>query len=413
MWLLALLGAAAALEGVMLAQGREPDTIVVRWTSEFRCINASVLGYDASITAQRYSSFTDPSHPYRSPYLYTATLTGLAPDSSVSVSIQCSKDTPRPLTFRTLPAVGSHAPFGIALLGDLGQTEDSVETMCHVLQEPGLRIVLHAGDMSYADCDQRRWDSWFRMIEPLSSSVPYMVVPGNHEIEADHTFGTSFTAYKHRFSMPEARPTEDSTTVLPGRCAPSSWTGHYNYGNSFYSFEAGIVHFIGLNPYTASHRGSPMYSWLEADLAAVDRSLTPWVVVFMHNPWYNSNRDHQREAPTLTMKQHMEPLFHRYGVNIAVSGHVHAYERSRPVAFNTLYSAGTVYLNVGDGGNREGHAAAYLSDIEPWSVFREGRHFGHAMLHVENSTHLSYAWHRNDARWGIGDAAWIINTRIA
>lgn len=413
MWLSALLGTAAALEGVMLAQGREPDTMVVRWSSDSPCYNASVLGYDAAITVQQYSSFTDPSKLYRSPYLYAATLTDLAPNSVVSIAVQCSEGAPRSLVVRTLPAVGSSTPFGIALLGDLGQTEDSVETMRHILQEPNVGIVLHAGDMSYADCDQHRWDSWFRMIEPLSSTVPYMVVPGNHEIEADHIFATSFAAYKHRFSMPEARPTVDTTTVLPSRCAPSSWIGEYNYGNSFYSFEAGIVHFIALNPYTSSHQGSPMYAWLESDLAAVDRSNTPWVIVFMHNPWYNSNQDHQNEFPTLTMRQHMEPLFHRFGVNIAVSGHVHAYERSQPVVFNTVSSTGTVYLNVGDGGNREGHAASYLPDIEPWSAFREGRHFGHAMLHVENSTHLSYAWHRNNASWGIDDDTWIINTRVA
>ena len=39
------------------------------------------------------------------------------------------------------------------------------------------------GDLSYSDCVGRLWDSYGEMIEPLSSQIPWMVSPGNHEIE--------------------------------------------------------------------------------------------------------------------------------------------------------------------------------------------------------------------------------------
>jgi Calcineurin-like phosphoesterase len=39
------------------------------------------------------------------------------------------------------------------------------------------------GDLSYGDCVGRLWDSYGEMIEPLSSQIPWMVCPGNHEIE--------------------------------------------------------------------------------------------------------------------------------------------------------------------------------------------------------------------------------------
>jgi len=32
--------------------------------------------------------------------------------------------------------------------------------------------------------------------------------------------------------------------------------------------------------------------WLKADLAAVDRSVTPWVFVGFHQPYVNSNTAH-------------------------------------------------------------------------------------------------------------------------
>eukprot|EP00960_Hanusia_phi_P072104 767702-Hanusia_phi.AAC.3 len=41
------------------------------------------------------------------------------------------------------------------------------------------------GDLPYADGDGHRWDPWGRMMEPVCSSLPLMVLPGNHEIELD------------------------------------------------------------------------------------------------------------------------------------------------------------------------------------------------------------------------------------
>ena len=35
--------------------------------------------------------------------------------------------------------------------------------------------------------------------------------------------------------------------------------------------------------------GSLQHAWLRRDLAAIDRAATPWVIVMMHAPWYNSN----------------------------------------------------------------------------------------------------------------------------
>lgn len=41
-----------------------------------------------------------------------------------------------------------------------------------------------------------------RMLDPVASRLPWMVVAGNHEIEAGSTGGKPFVAYEHRFRMP-------------------------------------------------------------------------------------------------------------------------------------------------------------------------------------------------------------------
>lgn len=68
------------------------------------------------------------------------------------------------------------------------------------------------------------------------------------------------------------------------------------------------------------------YLMLQADLAKVDREKTPWLLVLLHAPWYNSTWAHQGEGDS--MMAAMEPLLYAAGVDILVAGHVHAYERS-------------------------------------------------------------------------------------
>ena len=108
--------------------------------------------------------------------------------------------------------------------------------------------------------------------------------------------------------MPSLKPAEFGEIFLPGfwngsmGCCPSVYLSDYNYGNSFYSFEAGLVHFIFLNPYSPSHGNSKQYLFLVNDFAKIDRHQTPWVIVVQHCPMYNSNRAHKNETQTLEMK---------------------------------------------------------------------------------------------------------------
>ena len=49
----------------------------------------------------------------------------------------------------------------------------------------------------------------------------------------------------------------------------------------------GPIHFATINTDQKLDAGSEQRSWLEADLAAVDRNITPWVVINLHRPLYN------------------------------------------------------------------------------------------------------------------------------
>ena len=79
-------------------------------------------------------------------------------------------------TFLTPPLSGgggkgsSSSPTNIALVGDIGQTENSSKTMNHILQARNAPIphpistVIIAGDLSYADAEPYRWERWLDLM---------------------------------------------------------------------------------------------------------------------------------------------------------------------------------------------------------------------------------------------------------
>lgn len=191
--------------------------------------------------------------------------------------------------------------------GDLGQTGWTNSTLQHVAKS-NYDMLLLPGDLSYADLDQPLWDSFGRMVEPLASQRPWMVTQGNHEIEKlPIIHSTKFTSYNARWRMPFEESGSNS--------------------NLYYSFDAAGVHVVMLGSYTDFDQNSDQYKWLEADLNKVDRGKTPWIVVLIHAPWYNTNTAHQGEVESEGMRKAMEGLIHQARVDVVFAGHVHAYER--------------------------------------------------------------------------------------
>ena len=71
---------------------------------------------------------------------------------------------------------------------------------------------------------------------------------------------------------------------------------------------------------------TPQWQWLRDELKRVDRKKTPWLIILMHVPIYNSNQAHFMEGES--MRAVFERWFVCYRVDFIFAGHVHAYERS-------------------------------------------------------------------------------------
>lgn len=266
------------------------------------------------------------------------------------------------------------------------------ECWFYVVTDVGL---VRLGDLSYADNDQTRWDSWSALVQPLASRMPWMVSAGNHEKERPCQHDVDpFVAYQTRFRMPF-----DPLDSL-------------QRGNLYFAFRAGMVHFVVVTPYVPFDAASMQFQWLEQELSQrVDRSVTPWVCVLMHGPWYNSNSAHQGMEEHVIMKQVMEQVLFEHQVDLVLSGHVHAYERSFPVYKDQVRPDGITYVVLGGGGNREGLATSFLQPQPAWSAVREA-HYGFGLFTAMNATHGVIEAYENqavgDAR--LQDSAWVTTT---
>lgn len=324
---------------------------------------------------------------YNSPVHYSALIEDLSSGASVLYRIKGEGEW---RSFRAPPAVGE--PVDIGLIADLGQYDDSVATMTSaeaLLQRGEIDTMLFPGDLSYANGIGARWDSYGRMQEQLFSKVPTAYVGGNHEFAKGQE---NWIHYTNRY--PAMFLKEDSGS-------PSEM---------FYSFDVGLAHVVMLCSYCPSGPGSPQRVWLDMDLARVDRATTSWLIGAWHAPWYTSNSKHPMRE-TQDMLGNLEDVIHEAGFDVIFHGHVHGYERTKPIYKNaTADCGGTVYITIGDAGgsspgskekDSHGFSVPWITPENPippmydqpeWSVLRSFE-WGHGQLRLHDASRAEWNWY--------------------
>ena len=107
-------------------------------------------------------------------------------------------------------------------------------------------------------------------------------------------------------------------------------------GKLYYSFKAPneSVRFFMLD---STYPVPDQIAWLEKEL---QDSKEDWKIACFHHPIYSSGGRHGSD---LKLREALEPLFVKYNVSVAFTGHDHFYERIKP-------QHGIVYYVVGSGG---------------------------------------------------------------
>jgi hypothetical protein len=365
------------------------------------------------------------------------------------------------LSFTTARAAGDPREFTAVVLNDMGYTNaaGTYLELIKAVSEGGAAFAWHGGDISYADdwysgilpCEddwpvcyngtstelpgggpipdeymtplpageianqggpqggdmsvlyESNWDLWQQWLVNVTAKVPYMVLPGNHDVSCGEFDGpgnvltaylnddvSNGTAPKSNLTYYSCPPSQRNFTAYQHRFRmPGTETG--GVGNFWYSFDYGLAHFISLDgetdfayspewpfqsdvkgnethptpsqtyitdsgPFGAVDNGSfhdnkayAQYQWLDADLAKVDRKKTPWVIVMSHRPMYSSAvSGYQKD-----IRAAFQGLLLQYEVDVYLSGHIHWYERLFPLTANgtidkaSIVNNNTYYTNPG------------------------------------------------------------------
>lgn len=231
-----------------------------------------------------------------------ALFTGLQADTVYYYACTDGVATSEVFSFHNNPSVSTLGrPLAFSVFADFGVDDGFGLSQLAADAQQGLwDLALHAGDFAYDfESDNSANGNFFmnRASTSYAASRPVQPSPGNHE------GGNNFTEYKQRHNA----------VAL--------------YGNSgtamYYSFEWAGVHFLSFNSETYVDGGiEAMLNWIQADLAAVDRGVTPWVVAFGHKLWWMDN------APNIIQ---VFQLFQQYNVDVVFTGHWHYYQRYAPV----------------------------------------------------------------------------------
>jgi len=198
-----------------------------------------------------------------------------------------------------------------ALIGDWGTGNGHqlaiARQMFNSHQSSPFDFVIGAGDNIYPDGSGRYFAKHFEspFASLLKDRVNFYTVLGNHDVHA----GRQDQCQYPLFNMG---------------------------GANYYKLERGdgLTEFFLLD---STNFDRTQADWLENSLR---NSKAMWKIAVFHHPIYSSGKRHGSD---LGLRKELEPLFARYGVNFALSGHDHIYERTKP-------QQGVQYFVSGAGG---------------------------------------------------------------
>lgn len=429
-----------AISQVVLLLAPEDNALQVRFTVE--CLPAgetSNTTFWVDVDGHRHEAeFLGSANSW---HYYVTHVRGLRPGGTYDYTVGHRYVAPgSPRTLRL--TVPGPKPPKILFVGDTGVTARR-----HVLRSMAghvdATVWVHVGDMSYASDDGKcwgedrlnltdackydctgpacrgtvenrvgstsfkKWESFFSDAEPLMSRIPGMIQQGNHDNDL---------MWYYKFQAQRADPEFEKLPLLQKQLhfprqplrqradlGPVHLVSYQSEDNPVNPYERAAGHELpGDDARFEAHYGtsSPQWSWLQDDLARVDRARTPVVVAFSHRPLMHTSKHHKMCSPGgdwygCRARDLYMPLMESRGVNLVVAGHSHHYMLTHHVTFNntvvsrTDNSSAPLYAIVGTGGYRlaKGFVGA---DMPEYVKHRSDSDWGYAAL--STSEHGDIMW---------------------
>jgi hypothetical protein len=222
-----------------------------------------------------------------------------------SLSSGRTNGNPKPNSAVTLSLPNKDGDVRFLVVGDTGtgsnQQNDLAKIMLRYRQAFPFEFVLMVGDNMYGSEKAADYKSKFENVyRPLlDQKVKFYAALGNHD--------DSNQRFYEFFNME---------------------------GQEYYRFKKGNVSFYALN---SNYMDKKQVDWLEEKLAT---DTSEWKIAYFHHPPYSSGGKHGSDTK---LREVVEPIFVKHGVNVVFTGHEHFYERIKP-------QKGIYYFISGSGG---------------------------------------------------------------
>ncbi len=274
---------------------------------------------------------------------YQALLPNLPFDATVGYSVKLGAAVVREGIFKTRASAAMPAHF--VIVGDLASNKPEQKSVAYQISLTKPDFLVALGDIVYPGGRALQYMNHFFPVyndvatpsakdgAPIMASVPIYPVIGNHDADSQKfpDFPDAYSAF-YFFSVPKNGPGEGAWNLPLGKDAKLAAAFRAAAGSEYpamsdYSFDSGPAHFLVLdaNSYTTAAL-EKLAPWIERDLAA---SKQPWKIVCFHQPAFHTSREHYTEQKMRLL----EPIFEKHGVDVVFAGHVHNYQRSKPLKF--------------------------------------------------------------------------------
>ena len=324
---------------IMLSISGDPETtMTVSWRASAQVTDGFVTyhadGGDVQTVPAVMTVFESDVH---TSHLFTARLTGLAPDTAYWYT--CGSAAHRSAEYRFTTAPKDLTKFKFLAISDHQKDDDHYDPSYAKLnaflkdvlrQHPDVRFLLTAGDNTNNGQHEIQWNAMFEGMEGIIESLPYMMCCGNHD---NRGFEFYFPEEKNRYY---AEPAAFFNTIL-GAAYPAN--GPEGWRPENYAFDYGNCHFIvfGVN------EPELVNDWAIRDLDACDKT---WKFGAYHFPMYYAGPNLSNDDGYPMMRPCMERL------DVLFSGHEHNFSRTYPIRNEQLYdrpSEGTIHYQLGNG----------------------------------------------------------------
>ena len=207
-------------------------------------------------------------------------------------------------------------------------------------------IITHSGDLTEDGPNVDMWNQFFDSHKKFQSHIPTYPTLGNHERNASN--------YYEAFDLPD--------------------DGGGDFGERWYAYEIGDVGFISLdsNILTIKSLNDQQTQWLIEKLQEFEDNA--FTIVYYHHPFWTNNNNVPR---SLTENEKAwRGLFEKYGVDLVMNGHIHAYEH--------FSRNGIEYITTGGGGAKLDNETG--PDFYPWTVKTILGYYHYAVINVNTVT---------------------------